>query len=262
MLITTDPITIVDRNTAARIINAVIMKYYIAHNFHKDWVYDAIEELREDYSINVVANSLRKVLVDLKKGKRDSRAASLFSGKISTRSEKDGMYREFESVVAMSLSSRDYVGLPANQLVHVVRNNGSVVACEKNKNMFEFMSQLKNCFVPNENVELVREDILNYLPTRCREFSVFDIDLMTYVNKHNLIERLATGIHCSAQRKAAICLVTCYGRKISKQKYEEMMPQELIERLRNNGWRIRYSKSGEYVDQIVPMKYEFLVIER
>lgn len=256
----TDPISVVDRNTAAKIINAVIMKYYAEHNGHKDWVHDAIDELSEDFSIEIGVAGLRQHLSGLKRDTRDCAAASDFNGKISARSGKDGMYREFDSVVSLMIKDKKYVGLPANQIISVSRKYNSVVACERDKHRFQFMDRLKGLF-SLANVKLVRGDILQYLRETDERFSVFDIDMMTYVNQPRFVHDLAIGIANAAADRAAICLVTCFGRKITRKGYEEIMPARLIEKLRILGRNVIYSRSGEYVDQIIPMKFEFLVIE-
>jgi hypothetical protein len=254
-----NPINVVDRNTANRIINAAIIKNYIEYDGHKDWVYAAIEELKK-FNINITIPRLRQFLVGLMRNTRDDRSASNFNGKIFTRAEKEGMYRELDTIASLFVGPFHYVGLPANQLLSVCRKYNTVVACERDENMFNFMKKMSGFF--GLTVELFFGDIIDHLLTTQRKYNLFDIDLMTYANKNNLPERLAQAIVNSSDDVAVVCLVTCGGRKISTKEYNSIMPYELFNEIRMRGLDIVHSKSGQYVDQIIPMRYEIFVVAK
>lgn len=254
-----NPINVIDRNTASRLINASIIKNYVEYNGHKDWVYAATEELRQ-FNINITIPRLRQFLVGLKHKTRDDRSASNFNGKIFTRAEKEGMYRELDAIASLFLGATHYVGLPANQLLSVCRKYHTITACERDDSMFEFMRKMTGLF--GLTAELVRGDIIEYLSSTSNRYNLFDIDLMTYANKNNLPEKVAQAIANSADDIAVVCLVTCGGRKISIKEYDAIMPNELFHQIRKRGLDIAWQKSGQYVDQIIPMRYEIFVVER
>lgn len=252
------PIHIVDRNAAGRVINAVILNHY---RNGKNWEYAASDELKQ-FGIHISPSQLKKYFYDLKRERRDARAASCFNGKIVSRSEKDGMYREVDALASYFLAKPiSYVGLPANQLVHVSRKYDSVVACERNTHMLTAMRNWAQDLVPRKNAEVVSTDIVEYLQTTDKKFSLFDIDLMTYINQDDLVSRLVAGIVNSAEDTAIVCLVTCVGRKISQDEYDAIMPHDFTHELECCGKTIIHHQPGGYVDQVVPMRYEILVVE-
>lgn len=259
MSLATTPIAVIDRNTANRLINAAIIKHYIEYSGQKDWAYAAADELKQ-FNISISIPRLRQFFVALKRNTRDDRSASNFNGKIFTRSEKDGMYRELDAIASIFVGPHHYVGLPANQLLSVCRKYHTVVACERDEKMFEFMKKMSGLF--NLTAELVHGDIIEHLLNTPRKYNLFDIDLMTYANKNNLPEKVAQAIISAADDVAVVCLITCGGRKISTMEYDAIMPDKLFNNIKDGGLRVIYHKSGHYVDQIIPMRYEIFVVER
>lgn len=258
MSVITEPIYIIDRNSANKIINTIIINNYFKYKGNKDWIYNAKSDL-EKYNINLKPTTLHSFLVEMKKGKRDCSMSSYFNNKVFTRSGKDGVYKEFETLISCFINDKHYVGLPANQLISVSRKYDSVVACERNKNMYSLMSMMKDNF--NLSSKIVKKNIIDYLMETEEKFSIYDIDLMTYIDRNNIIEDLSNGICKTSFPLSVICLISCCGRKITDEKYNSLMPNKFINELEKRNINIIYKKSGKYIDQISPMRYELLVIK-
>jgi hypothetical protein len=252
------PIEIVCDNTRHRIINQAIIKESIHGG---DWG-DRARRFLKEHKISLSTSMLKKYRRKLLNGTRDPICSSDFGNNvIGSRYGKDMMYAEFNTIQNVFISEKKYVGLPANQILKVCKDYSKVIACEKNNDMFGFMSELINNF-PVENVSLVNEDIFQYLKNTDEKFSVFDFDLMCHISL-DVIKNICESLNNAAENKAVFNLATSFGRKITRKEYDDMMPHTLIMCINNDtDFEVKFNQSGSYNDHIIPMKYEMMYVER
>lgn len=251
-----------------QIINQVVLKEYIDYcrnGKSYDWKIKA-KEILEYYGILLKESSIEIIRNQLKYGKRKSYASSAFKelNKLGSRSGKDVMYGQLEMLSHLYLkpyNEINYVGLPANQILYMIKKYGNVVACELNKDMYRFMSDARKLFAPNSTADIYEKDIFEYLNQTNKEFSLFDFDLMVYLNDE-LIERIVNVISKTAENISIANIVSCIGRKKTELQYKNIMPNLFLGKIREKGFKTLKYFSGGYVDNVVPMKYEFFVIER
>ena len=181
------------------------------------------------------------------------------------------MYAEFHAICKMmhDIEGADpkYVGLPANQIMHVAQKFGNIVACEKNPHndrfMHDLMNNIVNAFSLEKSVKIVNEELTEYLQHCDEQFTIYDADLMTYANKPGLIDALGNGISRTMGDFAVICVVTCSGRHITDEEYKSIMPVELVESISKRvPIDIVYLNSDRYQDSVTPMRYEILAVRR
>ena len=265
------PIKVICPNTRHRIINQVIYEEYIwgIWNNKSNWT-EASRKRLQKYGIDLKDSVLKSYKLQLKKGERDPISApsfkgDLFSGNYASRYGKDGMYKQFELwATIFAEPGKNYVGLPANQILSVVRsfNPENVYACESDATMARFMLSLLRHFSNPPHATIIDKDIFEFLLATKNRFSIFDFDLMCQINSDGLIEKLSNCIYRTMENKAVVNIATTVGRWISDEEYKKIMPAALIKNLQKLGANITQLYSGGYNDRIIPMRYEFLALEK
>lgn len=208
---------------------------------------------------------MRRYVGQIVRSERDPVCASAFSekspGGLAARSGKETMYGQIDLLERTFLQGigLSYVGLPANQILSVIRKYGdSVRACERDRRMVRFMRFLKDRFFPESGAHVIDGDIFWYLDETEERYTVFDIDLMMYV-KGSTVDQIASAVNRTAGQRAVISVASCIGRKITEAEYRTLMPSRLIEKLK---LRVLANYSGGYCDHVAPMRYELLAVER
>lgn len=249
-------------NSHLRLVNYIIYQEYInaKRENRNDWALNASNKLKE-YGIERTPTTLISTFASIRNGTRSPIASSGFAN-IQSRYEKDAMYARLEIYIHEYLYETFYVGLPANQLIDVVKKYDNVVACERDEVMFNFMIDL-NKYIIEKDIEIENDNVFNYLNSTSKKFNVFDLDLMEAVNEERIIN-IADGIKRTAMDIAIVLLVSIGGRHISIAEYKNLMPKRLIDELEKDGlWKVINNPfSGKYKDVIIPMRYEILVIEK
>jgi len=255
-----------DTSARHQIINQIIFEEYILgfQQRKAGWTSKAKKRL-EHYGIDLAESTLNSYRIQLKNGARSAIASSSFGGKlyeeIGPRVGKEGMYKQIDLLSHIFLDEPDYIGLPANQLVYVARKyGGRVVACERGRKMYEFMSNLKRCFVPSLPVHIHPGDVFSFLETTEKRFSLYDLDLMQHLYKDN-IKRIAVAIARTSKPISVVSIASCVGRARTEKEYKNLMPGLFIEELKKNGCVTIEQYSDGYSDRVTPMRYELLVIE-
>lgn len=255
----------VDDNSRHQIINQVIFEEFITAKDQNrtNWVVEAQKHLQK-YGITLGRGRLTVILRELKTGKRDASAASAFRGiynGLGSRYGKNGMYERMDLLESMFLKSRNYVGLPANQLSQMGRKYDTTVACELDKKMFDFMVAMKEHFCYGNDVQVVRENIFDVLESAKKKFSVYDFDLMGSLEVADII-RIADCVSSTSENRSVINVASSVARSQSYAVYDRRMPSVLINRLGDSGFKVKYFYSGAYKDSVFPMKYELLAVQR
>lgn len=255
-----------DASARHQIINQIIFEEYILACQQKraNWTKKAQERL-SFYGIDIAESTLYNYRLQLKSGVRAALASSSFGGKLyeelGSRVGKEGMYKQIDLLAHLFLNEPKYVGLPANQLIYMIRKyNGNVVACEWDKKMFEFMRNLKARFAPESAVSIHRGDIFTYLEETSEVFSLYDFDLMQHLYEDG-IRRLAEAVARTAEPIAIINVASCIGRSRTEEEYREIMPSLLKEELHRCDCTVIKNYSDGYSDRVTPMRYELLVIK-
>ena len=255
----------VDRNSRHRIVNQVMFEE-LYNPTAGLWERRTIERLRH-FGIELSEETLRNYVKQISLQQRDPVCASAFSEKspngLASRSGKEVMYGQMElfenTFLVPSGISLAYIGLPANQILCVIKKyGGRVWACERDPKMLRFMLFLKTKFFPDSAAHLISGDMFGFLAETEERFTVFDIDLMMYM-REPIVDKLAALIHRTAGQRAVICVASCIGRKITEDEYKELMPSRLLEKL---DLKILANYSGGYCDHVAPMRYELVVVER
>jgi hypothetical protein len=249
-----------------QIINQIIYEEYIMACQQKkvNWEKKAQERL-EFYGINVTQSTLCNYRLQLKNGTRNALASSSFGGKLyeelGSRVGKEGMYKQIDLLVHLFLNNPKYIGLPANQLIYMIRKyKDNVVACEWDRKMFEFMRNLKGRFAPNSATQVFHGDIISYLEETSDKFSLFDFDLMQHLYEKD-IKRMAGAIARTAESTIIVNVASCIGRAKTEKEYREIMPSMLIDELEECGCSTIEHYSDGYADRVTPMRYELLVVK-
>lgn len=263
------PIVIICPNTRHRIINQIIYEEYIRGVWinRSDWKTKAQERLLQ-FGIELTTSILEQYRKNIKEGKRDPICISNFSGGVfdgayASRYGKDNMYKQFKLLTSISIKDPTYIGLPANQILSINKEYGyeNVYACELNIDMAQFMFDLQRHFSPPGEVShLINQDIFNYLSTTDNKFSVYDLDLMCQVSE-NFIDILINCIARTSKDKCVVNIATSVGRGITNKQYDSLMPSTFIEKISNKMKVVSHYSDG-YNDRVVPMRYEFFVLER
>ena len=264
------PIKLYCPATKLRIVNKVIYEEYASNNEkdNKKWAIKASERLKK-HNIKISPSTLSQYKNKIILGKRDPICATSFGNEIDndkcgSRYGKDEMYAKFELYQDLFLLGgvKNYVGLPANQIVKISKAYNSVVACETNQKMYEFMTKVHSLLSEKDNVDIKNENIFSYLGNTSKKFSVFDFDLMCNIDSKGLIDNIAESIYNTSEQVAVVNVATSYGRKITEKKYESMMPHMLINKLVSKGLAVPHFYSGKYNDRIIPIKYLMFVVRR
>jgi hypothetical protein len=257
----------VDATARHQIINQAIFEEYILSIWEKraDWTVQVLRRLKP-YGIILSENTLRLYLRDLKSGKRDAMGTSAFGNKLfkefGCRSGKDNMYSQMDVLEHMCVRRPVYVGLPANQLLHMIRKYGKYTfACEIDPEMFKFMFGLKRHFAPKIPATIFSSEIMAFLEKTPRKFSIYDLDFMRHANS-DMIERLAACIARTTRDISVVSVASCIGRSSTEKEYRALMPKTLINALERQGRPVSYVYSGGYRDSVTPMRYELLVVHK
>jgi hypothetical protein len=261
---------VVDVSARHRVINHVISKEIVGDS--DDWVASTRENLWH-YGISISEDTIKRYVHGIRNDKRSAKTISMFGKKLpnkilcTSRSGKEIMYGQMDILVDMNLTIPHlYVGLPANQIIHMIQKySGNVCACELDKNMFKFMSDLHEELTPNKyssKVEINNCDILEYLYKTHRKFSIFDFDLMKNVNKSVLTD-IARTVSRTMLDICVVCITSCMGRSQTEEKYMYTISKHMERLFNNKGCRFKMpSYSGKYIDKKVPMRYELIVLSK
>ena len=266
------PIRVVCPNTRHRIINQVIYEEFISALWSGQEMWEEVAHLRlKEYDIDVSSGVLKSYKAQIKNGSRSPISSSnfsnsLFGSSFSSRYGKDAMYGQFSLWEKIYLKDQEkiYVGLPANQILFINQMYGAenVFACDSDEYMIRFMVGLQEHFSNRPHANIFYGNIFDFLSDTDVKFSVYDLDLMCHANAPGLVSQTAKGIVETAQDRAVINIATSVGRWISEETYFSIMPGELIAEIEKYGYNVLDVFSGGYNDRIIPMKYEFLAIER
>jgi hypothetical protein len=267
-----NPIRIICPHTRHGIINQVMYEEYMRALWDGcpvGWEVAASQRLGE-YDISLSREVLRTYKTQIRNGKRDPSAASnfglkMFEGTFAVRQGKDMMYAQFHVWTDLQLgqAERQYVGLPASQVLSVARHYGaeSVCACERNPARAKFMFDLQRHFSRPPYAEVVNADIFSFLAETNARFSVFDFDLMCQANSEGFVDSLVAAVCRTAMTRASINVATTIGRWITEKEYGLIMPGKMVDGL-SGDFKILGTRSGGYNDRVVPMRFEFFAIER
>lgn len=243
----------IDRNARNRIINQ-----FIFEELYKDtptWT-QKVQERLKFYNIEISADTLHRYAKDLK-DIREPVCASAFNNStngLSARVGKEVMYGQFDMLVKLFINEIKYIGLPANQILSIARKYKNIVACERDFEMYKFMSFLKQNFA-DQQIEIINSDLFKYFDSTDKKFNVFDIDLMLVMTEE-LVDKLYTSIINHCEVPSVVNIVSCVGRKISDIEYE-IRTTRLIRLLKS---RMLHHYSGRYCDHVIPMRFEMFVI--
>jgi hypothetical protein len=267
------PVYIICPHTRHRIINQVIYEEFVYGLLAKElhWENKAAERLAS-YGIILSPQTLLMHRKKIQSGERDPACVANFSGSVgegevyTSRYGKDGMYKQFKMLIDLWVprGQRSYVGLPANQILSVVRDYGyeNVVACEKNEGMVYFILNLQRYFgKAGQYATVIKDDIFSYLDKTDKRFSIYDLDLMCHISSENLIDKLVHSISSTAMDKCVVNIATTVGRKISEQTYRLMMPGLFLDGIKKEMNVVGHYSDG-YNDRIIPMRYEMFMLER
>lgn len=263
------PITVICSSTRHKIINQVIYEEFFQSTYTKrDWVVEASNRLKT-FGIKITPSTLQNYKKEIQAGTRDPSAIANFSGNslnsdfYTSRYGKDGMYKQFKLWANVYIGNQmwKYVGLPANQLLSIRQEYKNVIACEKDLSMVEFMICLNKHFAPEgKKATIIRSDIFNFLNATDEKFSIYDFDLMCHITTNNLLDSLVESIVKTSENKCIVNVATTIGRKISEAQYDNIMPHQFIEKIKEHMNVISYFCDG-YNDRIIPMKYCFFALE-
>ena len=257
------PIKLIDPNIKTRIINAVVLNAKFLASKHKDisWLDIATDQLAY-FNIDLTRSTLGSVFRKLKRGDRSFSKASMFSGHLRSRYEKDGMYKELDRTIDIFLNEDiKYVGLPADQILDFSKKYHSITACEINSEMLELMQWLNVEF--NCGVDIINQELFSFLNQTDKKFNFFDLDLMVAITDADQLIGYMESIDQCAENKVVVSLATCIGRNgYSNNEYYALVPGLMRHYFEILGWNILYKYSGGYTDYITPMRYEHLVLEK
>lgn len=255
-----------DASARHQIINQIIFEEYILSCQQKkaNWTEKAKVRL-EHYGIELAESTLEYYRRELKSGKRLAIASSSFGGKLyeelGSRVGKESMYKQIDLLSHIFLHKPKYIGLPANQLIYMIRKyDNRVVACEWDRKMFEFMRNMKARFAPESSATVHHGSVFSYLEETKEKFSLFDFDLMQHLYEDD-IQRLAQAVARTSEIVSIINVASCVGRARTEEEYREIMPSLLIEELGKCGCATVEHYADGYSDRVTPMRYELLVIE-
>ena len=266
------PIRVVCPNTRHRIINQVIYEEFISSLWSGQESWEDVAQLRlKEYDINVSSGVLKSYKAQIKSGVRNPISSSnfgnsLFGGSFSSRYGKDSMYGQFSlwEKIYLKEDRKVYVGLPANQILFISQLYGpeNVFACDSNEYMIKFMSNLQVHFSQEPYANVFYGNIFDFLSDTDVKFSVYDLDLMCHANSPGLVSQIARSVTETSKDRAVVNVATSVGRWISEEDYLNIMPNDLVCEIEKCGFKVVDVFSGGYNDRIIPMKYEFLAIER
>ena len=259
-----------DPTARHQIINQIVFEEYII--FSKDKTYNwkaKVKRRLEFYGIYLEESTINSIRQQLKNGKRNASASSTFGGKLykelGSRIGKEKMYGQIDILSYLYLKKSpnkiNYIGLPANQFLYLIRKyGGNIIACELNKDMFEFMKEMKNEFAPNSSAEVFNENIFEYLDRTNKRFSFFDFDLMKQINRND-VENIVCSVLKTSESISIVSVASCIGRKKTEKQHKEIMPKYFIEKIKEKSGNVLECFSGGYIDKIIPMRYELFVIQ-
>lgn len=249
----------VDKTAERQIVNQVVMEESINE---QGWVERAKQRLLE-YGIKgeggagLTHGTIRKIKRDLFRGKRRADGTSSFSGRLynslGARSGKDVMYGQFD-LLTSSLNRKLYIGLPANQVLHNSSKYEFVNAFELDEKMFNFM---RHTTQQTSNVKLFNEDILKYLKNTNDKFSIFDLDLMIFLNQ-NKIDNICKLINNTGLFDVVVLIASCIGRKISEDQYFSYDFESVFKQK----YDIETHYGEKYKDAVIPMRYELFKLRK
>jgi hypothetical protein len=255
----------VDGIARHQIINQAIFEEYILSLWEKrkNWTCHAQARLKP-YGIDLSHATLQNYLYALKNGTRNAIGTSAFGNKLfkefGCRSGKDGMYKQMDILEHMCILRPVYVGLPANQLLCMIRKYGKhTYACEIDPDMFRFMFALKRHFASSIPATIFQSEILDLLEKTPRKFSIYDLDFMQHI-KLDLVKRLAECITRTTKSTSVVSVASCIGRSGTRGDYRALMPGRLVKEIEKSGCSVSYTYSGKYNDSVTPMRYELLVV--
>jgi hypothetical protein len=249
----------VDRNAERQIVNQVIMEESINEQGWAERVKEKLLKygIRGEGGIGLTIGTIRKIKRELFSGKRQADGTSSFSGRLynslSARSGKDIMYGQLD-LLTSTLNKKLYVGLPANQVLHNSSKYEMVNAFELNKDMFNFMKHTTQNVC---NVKIFNKDIVKYLLNTEDRFSIFDLDLMVFLDQ-NKIDNICNGINNSGLFNIVVLIASCIGRKITEEEYLSYDFEKILKQ--KYDIEIHYSK--KYRDAVIPMRYELFKLRK
>jgi hypothetical protein len=251
-----------DPYISRQITNQVAVEEYMKYCRQKshNWTQAARGRL-EYFGIYLKESSIKQLISMIKNGSRLADMPSSFGGEIRSRTGKDRMYGQFDMTIEYRLKEKNYIGLPYNQLIHMIQKYDHVIACEKDRKSFEFMFNMKRLFAPKSNSTVHFGNIFHYLQNTDRKFSIYDFDLMQHLTTSS-IKRIADLVLRTTEDVAAICIASCVGRSGSHSDYKIIMPSHFIKYVGEKNYDVIFNHSGEYYDRITPMRYEIMVIQR
>lgn len=255
-----------DPNARHQIINQIIIEEYVnaCKEKRRNWI-GTVQKRLQHYGIEISRGCISCYCRELKTGIREASVTSSFGGNLygdaGSRTGKNGMYKQLDLLVDLFLDEVDYVGLPANQILHITRKYKKVVACEIDKDMFEFMRNVKARFAPDSNTSIYRENIFSYLERTAEKFSLYDLDLMQHLYDKD-INKIVALISKTCKKRCIVNVASCIGRARSRQDYMSTVPRFFTKKFPQHRCYVIHHFSGNYSDRVTPMQYELFVIER
>jgi len=257
----------IDAAARHQIINQAIFEEFVLSIWEKrkNWTARVRKRLKP-YGISLAESTLKGYLAGLKSGSRSAVGTSAFGNKLfkefGCRSGKDGMYKQVEILEHMYIPEPVYVGLPANQIVHIIRKYGTnTYACEIDQEMFRFMFTLKRHLASDIPATLLYSEILDFLETTSKKFSIYDLDFMQHM-KPDLVSRIASCIARTTKDLSVVSIASCIGRSSTEEDYKSIMPDKIIREIQKHNCCVKYIYSGGYNDSVTPMRYELLVVQK
>ena len=187
------------------------------------------------------------------------------------REEKEKLYSAFWRMTQMEVRKDEsvaYVGLPSNQIGNVWKNLKKITdsfiltSCEIDKEKADWQEKYVDkflddrCSIFNKNVFTVIDNLLR------TETLILDLDLMITGDLY-LSEKIAAIISKLEHKKIIINITTSIGRNITENEYILFFRKKL-ERLisENKELQIKYWFSGKYIDNVIPMAWEHIVLRK
>ena len=192
---------------------------------------------------------------------------AVFKGQPGSRYGKDMMYSEFWRTVQFHLPNQtewSYLGLPGHQVEMVCRvvDKDKVVMCERSDEVVRWVNNVYGKFLETSPPTIYHGDIFQYMKDSKTEHSIIDLDLMVTLTRLGQVNALAHCIYDSVQDKSVINITTCIGRSCTQLQYDALMPNYLVERLKEVGFRQVQVFSGKYRDRLTPMRYQHLMLSK
>jgi hypothetical protein len=197
------------------------------------------------------------------KGQRSIVLPAYFRGKLGSRYGKDMVYSKLWALVDLFIpGERTYCGLPANQLGQITeRIDGSITAYETDKKMLRWLREFRCQYLPEDrDIQILNEDILLHLKHNNNKANILDLDLMCNIKSEDQVFEWGKTIGNAVQLPAIVHLTTSIGHSITEERYRKIMPDKLIEGVKEATVPTVKYIEDKYRDRVIPMRTVMLIL--